>query len=392
MLLLGLVPLAQAAAPLDTKKEELQQIRGRINDLQSELKSAKDQQSELNKKLQTVEQKIGRLARHLRVLAGSLGRQKKQLQQLQQKRTKQEAELETHRSLLSRQIRTAYAMGRQERIKILLNQQDPATISRVMAYYDYFNQARTEQLALIQKLIAGLQETEADLISETDRLEELQAKQLQQQDELKQVQLARHEVIKSLSAKISSKGQELGGLKKNERQLKSLMQRLQQELSAPPAESVAHKPFHALKGRLPWPSKGRLAARFGMAKGAGLRWDGVVIAGKEGQEVQAVHHGRVAFADWLRGFGLLLIIDHGNGYMSLYGHNQSLFKEAGDWVQPGEVIALVGNSGGRLESGVYFSIRKKGKPVNPKKWCKRIKGNRVTQRIEVGSKAAWAES
>jgi len=378
ILLLGMVTLAQAEAPLAVKKEELQQIRGRIDNIQSELESAKNQQSKLNEQLQTVEQKIGRLARRLRVLAGSLGRQKQQLQQLQQKRTGQELELETHRSLLAQQIRTAYAMGRQERIKILLNQQDPATISRVMAYYDYFNQARTEQLALIQKLISDLQETEADVVSETNRLEELQVKELRQQDELKEAQLARYEVMKSLTTKISSKDQELGGLKKNERQLKSLMQRLQQELSAPSAEVISQKPFHVLKGRLPWPSKGRLSARFGMAKGAGLRWDGVVIAGREGQEVQAVHHGRVAFADWLRGFGLLLIIDHGNGYMSLYGHNQSLFKEAGDWVEPGEVIALVGNSGGRLESGVYFSIRKKGKPVNPKKWCKRIKGNRVT--------------
>jgi len=377
ILLLGIAAFAQAKEPLDAKQEELQQIRGRISNLQSELESAKDHQAELNKNLQEVEQKIGKLARRLRVLAGSLVRQQQQLKQLQKKRAKQEQELDTHRGLLSQQIRTAYAMGRQERIKILLNQQDPATISRVMAYYDYFNQARMEQLALIQGLINKLQETEADLVSETNRLEELQAKELQQQDALKQAQVARYEVVKALTAKISSKDQELGGLKKNESQLKSLMQRLQQELS-PPAEAVSHKPFGALRGRMPWPSKGKLIARFGTSKGAGLRWDGVVIAGREGQEVQAVHHGRVAFAEWLRGFGLLMIIDHGNGYMSLYGHNQSLFKEAGDWVEAGETIALVGSSGGRLKSGVYFSIRKKGKPVNPKRWCKKIKGNRVT--------------
>jgi len=391
LLLLGVMAVAQAE-PLETKKEELQQIRGRISHLQTELKSAKDHHTELNKNLQKVEQKIGKLARRLRVLAGSLARQQKQLQQLQKKRTQQEQVLDTHRALLSQQIRTAYAMGRQERIKILLNQQDPATISRVMAYYDYFNQARIEQLAVIQELINNLQETEADLISETNRLEELQAKELQQQDKLKEAQLARYEVVKSLAEEISSKGQELGGLKQNEQQLKSLMLRLQQELSAPPAEAVSHKAFRTLKGRLPWPSKGKLIARFGSSKGAGMRWDGVVIAGQEGQEVKAVHHGRVAFAEWLRGFGLLLIIDHGNGYMSLYGHNQSLFKEAGDWVEAGEMIALVGSSGGRLKSGVYFSIRKKGKPVNPKRWCKKIKGNRVTAVLGVSGKTASAKS
>ncbi|MCF6353802.1 MAG: peptidoglycan DD-metalloendopeptidase family protein [Candidatus Polarisedimenticolaceae bacterium] len=388
LLLLGITVPALIAAPLDTKKEELQQVQGRISDLQTALKSARNQQSELNKKLQAVEQKIGDQARRLRVLGDSLNRQKQQLQQLQQRRSAQEQELDAHRSLLSQQIRTAYAMGRQERIKIMLNQQDPATISRVMAYYDYFNRARAEQLQLIEELISGLQETEADLISETRRLEDLQTKELQQQTELKQTQLARYEVIKALSAEISSKGQELGGLKKSETQLKSLMQRLQQELSTLPTEATQSKPFRALKGRLPWPSKGRLAARFGMAKGGGLRWDGVLIAGEEGQEVQAVHQGRIAFADWLRGFGLLLIIDHGSGYMSLYGHNQSLFKEVGDWVQPGEVIALVGNSGGRLEMGVYFSIRKKGRPVNPKKWCKKIKGNRITGVEQI----TWAKS
>ncbi len=391
ILLFGMMTCAQATV-LDTKQEKLKEVRGRISNLQSELESSKNQQTELNKNLQVVEQKIGQLARRLRVLASSLSRQQQQLKQLQKKQTKQAQELDTHRSLLSQQIRTAYAMGRQERIKILLNQQDPATISRVLAYYDYFNQARMEQLALIQGLIKNLQETEADLISETNRLEELQAKELQQQDELKKAQVARYEVVKSLAEKISSQGQELGGLKQNEHQLKSLMLRLQQELAPPPAEAEVHKAFRSLKGRLPWPSKGKLIAHFGSSKGAGLRWDGVVIAGQEGQEVKAVHHGRVAFAEWLRGFGLLLIIDHGNGYMSLYGHNQSLFKEAGDWVEAGEMIALVGSSGGRLKSGVYFSIRKKGKPVNPKRWCKKIKGNRVTGVLRVSGKSALVES
>ncbi len=374
--LLGLPAAAQADAPLDTKKEELQQLQGRISELQTVLQSAKAQQSELSQKLQAVERKIGEQTRRLRVLGDTLSRQRAQLQQLRQRRSAQEQELEAHRSLLAQQLRTAYAMGRQERIKILLNQQDPATISRIMAYYDYFNRARIEQLALIEQLVGTLQETEAELTRETRRLEQLQARELQQQAELKQSRQARRAVIEALSEEIRHKGQELDGLKRNEARLKALLQQLQQR-PATPAETIQHQPFRTLKGRLPWPSKGRLTARFGMAKGAGLRWDGVVIAGEEGQEVRAVHHGRVAFADWLRGFGLLLIIDHGDGYMSLYGHNQSLFKEAGDWVQPGEVIALVGNSGGRLETGVYFSIRKKGKPVNPKKWCRKIKGNRI---------------
>ncbi|VAX05618.1 Murein hydrolase activator EnvC [hydrothermal vent metagenome] len=367
-----------ASTSLDTGEEELKQIRGRINALQNELKSAKDQQTDLNNKLQVIERNIGLLARRMRVLGGTLERQQGRLTQLHKKRLQQQQELEVHSSALSRQIRASYAMGRQDRIKILLNQQNPATVSRVMTYYDYFNRARAEQLTLLKQLMVEIQETEAEATQETARLKKLQSHELQQQDLLKQARQTRYKVIKSLAAEISLKGAELGGLKKDEQQLQSLMQRLQQELVSVPTENVVAKPFKALKGRLPWPSKGLLTTRFGTPKGAGLTWDGVVIAGQEGQEVKAVHHGRVAFADWLRGFGLLLIIDHGDGYMTLYGHNQSLFKETGDWVAPGDIVALVGSSGGRPKAGVYFSIRKQGKPVNPKFWCKKPNGNRVS--------------
>ena len=378
LLSLAVAQAAPADLPLNEKKDELKQIRQRINALQSELKSAKGQQENFSKKLQVVERNIGLLARRMRVLSGTLERQQARLKKLRHTRKSQQQALEVHRSSLSQQIRAAYAMGRQERIKILLNQQNPATVSRVMTYYDYFNRARVEQLTLIEKLIVDLQETEAEVVRESTRLEELQSHELQQQDLLKQARQARHQVIKSLAAEISRKGAELSGLKKNEQQLRLLMKRLQQEKLAPiPTDTVVQKPFRTQKGRLPWPTRGKLSARYGSAKGAGIRWDGVVIAGQEGQEVRAVHNGRVAFADWLRGFGLLLIIDHGDGYMTLYGHNQSLFKEVGDWVKPGEAVALVGSSGGRLKPGVYFSIRKKGKPVNPKFWCKKTKGNRV---------------
>jgi len=371
---------AQAAPskPLDTRDDELKQIRGRINVLQAELKSAEDKLPNLNNKLKAVERNIGLLARRMRVLGGSLKRQKIRLKKSQKKRLLQQQELDLHRSALSEQIRAAYAMGRQERIKILLNQQDIATVSRVMTYYDYFNRARAKQLILLEKLIVSAQKTETEVMQEKARLEELQMHEQQQQDQLKQARLTRYEVIKSLSAEINNKGAELGGLKKNERQLQALMKRLQQGITTAPTDTISRKSFNVLKGRLPWPSKGQLTARFGTKKGAGLRWDGVVITSKEGQNVQAVHHGRVAFADWLRGFGLLVIIDHGDGYMTLYGHNQSLFKETGDWVETGEIVALVGSSGGQQKAGVYFSIRKKGKPVNPKLWCKKIKTNRVT--------------
>lgn len=392
LLLVGSCQVAPAADGGGDNKQQLEHIRGRITSLNQELDSAKGQHADLNSELQELEQEVGRLARHLRVIAGSLKRQHARLDDLQQQRQAQEQKLDRHRHTLARQVRAAYAMGRQERLKILLNQQDPAIVSRVLVYYDYFNKARAERLQVIQSLLQRIGKIETEVGQEEQRLQELQTKELEQQARLDKVRLARKEVIASLSSQIHEKGKELEGLKKDERQLQSLMERLREERLAAPSEAAAeHKSFKALKGQLPWPSSGALVARFGMEKRGGLKWDGVLISAPEGREVKAVHHGRVAFADWLRGFGLLLIIDHGDGYMSLYGHNQSLFKEAGDWVEQGEPIALVGNSGGRLDSGVYFGIRYQGRPVNPKLWCKKTKGNRIGMRAKV-NKGAVSEA
>ena len=182
----------------------------------------------------------------------------------------------------------------------------------------------------------------------------------------------RKKVVRSLKAEIKSKGQQLDGLLADEQELKSLLQALTEALSDIPAAPGDHKPFAKLKGKLKWPTSGRRLKAYGESRRIGsLRWQGVVIAGKEGQEVKAVSHGRVAYADWLRGYGLLLIIDHGDGYMTLYGHNQSLFREVGDWVEKGEVIAAVGNSGGIDNHALYFEIRKDGKPTDPIRWCRR---------------------
>ncbi|MCW8945245.1 MAG: peptidoglycan DD-metalloendopeptidase family protein [Sedimenticola sp.] len=361
------------------KESELHKLQGEISTLQGELSEREKRRQALQGQLKQAEQKIGKTTRHLRVLAGSLQRQQQRLDQLKQEQSGQLQALERNRKALAQQLRSAYAMGRQERVKILLNQQDPAVVSRMLVYYDYFNRARNEQIATIDSALKALQETEAELLVEDQRLRDIQAKVVAEKRTLDQDQQTRQLVLASLGQEIESKGQQLQNFKKDEQQLQSLVKRLQSEQLALPVETEKHKPFKQLKGKLKWPASGRLANSFGTARGASLKWDGVVIAAKAGLEVKAVHHGRVAFADWLRGFGLLLIIDHGDGYMSLYGHNQSLFKEAGEWVEPGESVALVGNSGGQTKSGVYFGIRYNGRPVNPKKWCTRIRGNRIGQ-------------
>lgn len=381
LLWLLLLPLVVTAAPdgaqLNSKDSELKQLRTEIGRLQHALKGSEQEQQRLLAELQVAEREIGQAARRLRVLSGRLDRQRQRIQALQQEQQEQQQALSGHRQVLAGQVRAAYAMGRQERLKILLNQQDPAVVSRMLVYYDYFNRTRTERMRQIGSMLDTLRTTEQSLSLEEQRLVELKQSELQTKQQLDLSQQERRQVVATLNEDLQSKGKRLRGLKKDEQQLEKLLSKLQQELIAQPLEKLDRKLFASRKGRLSWPAKGRLAARFGTSRAGNLKWDGVLISAPEGREVEAIHHGRVAFADWLRGFGLLLIIDHGDGYMSLYGHNQSLFKETGEWVEAGEAIALVGSSGGQNSAGVYFGIRYKGRPVNPKKWCKRTTNNRV---------------
>ena len=386
-LLLGLLCGAGSlvADEIDQRENELQQIRQRIESLQGDLGSAEQRRQGLIDELRATERNIGDTSRRLRVLDGQLGRQQRRLEELQRQRRGQQVELDLQREALARQVRAAYAMGRQQRLKILLNQQDPATLSRMLVYYDYFNRARSTQIDRIGALLELLQRSGEEIVAEQQRLRQLQQRELAQQQQLQQGQVLRQQVVVALNASLQDKGAQLKGLQQDEQQLQALILQLQDELVTLPLDVAGKQPFASLKGKLRWPAKGRLSASFGSRKAGNLTWDGVIITAPEGREVTAVHRGRVAFADWLRGFGLLLIVDHGDGYMTLYGNNQSLFKETGEWVEPGEPVALVGSSGGRAKSGVYFGIRYNGKPVNPARWCQRPKGRRVGKLLNKGT-------
>ena len=359
------------------REAELKLLRERIGSLQTSIKKAQGEQSGLSAQLEESEQRIGRLARRLRVLAGRLGRQQARLQELHVLEQRQLADLQEEQEILERQVRAAYAMGRQEQLKILLNQQDPAVVLRVLAYYDYLNRERIARMQVIRTQLQRLQQTRQEIADEQLKLQNLQAKRTAEKESLEKEQQARRLVLEELNRELSDQGRELSQLEDDEKQLSSLLQGLREALADIPAAPSQDKRFAQLQGALQWPVRGQIRHLFGESKIGGLRWDGVMIAAPEGKEVRAVHAGRVAFADWLRGFGLLLILDHGDGFMTLYGHNQSLFKEAGDWVEPGEPVAAVGSTGGRKEDGVYFAIRRHGKAVNPVKWCRRPRGRAV---------------
>lgn len=362
---------AQAESEQEIKTRQLEQLRQRITALKQELISSRSQYSDVVKQLAQTETEIGQRVRELRKLKRELSAQNRKLDKLQREQKQLQQALATQRELLAEQIRAAYVIGRQEYLKLLLNQENPAAVGRMVTYYDYFNRARGEHIETALATMARLDKVEAGIRQQHAQLSALHRQESAQKAKLEKHYRQRKTVLASLGKEISSKDQQLRQLLENEQQLQQLLQALNRDLGDILVAKEQQRPFAQLRGKLAWPTTGQVQKLFGKSRTAGnLRWNGILIDGHEGNTVFSVARGRVAYADWLRGYGLLLIIDHGDGYMSLYGHNQSLFKEVGDWVEADEAVASVGNSGGQAHSGLYFEIRQNGKPVNPADWCR----------------------
>jgi murein hydrolase activator len=380
--LLSIYSMGSGAAPANEDRAEkhkvkLEKLRQQIDGLTESLEEERGKVDLVNDELRDLENKIGRIVFKVRIIEGNLKRQKQQLDILYKREKKQQDVLKEHQELLARQIRATYVMGRQERVKIILNQEDPAVLGRLLKYHDYLSEERSKRIKVYKEILGQLHRTRETIAAEEKRLNALKEKALARKTELEQVQRDRKSLAAQMQQRITDNDKELDQLRRNAEILKKLIVGLQNVITDISTQLAQRKAFDSLKGKLPWPTKGKMTADFGTSRKTDLKWDGVFISAAEGEEVKAIHHGRVAYADWLRGFGLLLIIDHGNGYMSLYGHNQSLFKEVGEWVEAGEPIAQVGVSGGQSKSGIYFGLRQKKKPLNPSRWCKPIKNRRV---------------
>lgn len=352
------------------KAAELKQLRQKIDVLQNELQSNRQKKSRAERQLREIEEQVGRTGHALKKSELALADMHRQLAGLTERRREADATVQHQSGELAREARAAYAMGRQQQVKLLLNQEEPAAVGRMLVYFSYFSRARQDRIAAMHKTLQALEALEADIEQKNRALLDLQEQQQAQAAQLRDRQRQREEVVSRLQQRLSHQGDELKQLQQNEKQLQALVQSLQELLSDVPSDASQQQPFKALKGRLSWPAQGLLASRFGSLRGnSGLKWQGVLIEAPEGGQVHAVSQGRVAFSDWMRGFGLLLIIDHGDGYMTLYGHNQALYKEVGEWVDSGEVVATLGASGGQTQAGLYFEIRHNGQPVNPLGWC-----------------------
>lgn len=355
-----------AAWAQDTNKLETiqQQIKAKQVELKQQLSTAK----KLQDKLQKAELNIADTAKKLNETQTELNNNQKQQKVLLTQQKKHLDAIGQQKSVLAKQIRSAYMTGNYDFAKMLLNQDDAANFERTITYYQYLNKARKSQIDTFNGLVKELQVVNADLIDKQQQLENLKSTQLRQQQLLTSQQAEREKTLAQVRSSIKSDELKIAELQMNEKNLLEAISKA--EALADSKQSISLDGLTKLKGRLLMPAQGRLRKMFGRFRQGQIKWKGVVIYGDVGSSVVAIHDAKVLYSNWLRGFGLLTVLDHGNGYMSLYGHNQALLKQAGETVKAGESVALLGQSGGQSRPNLYFEMRHKGKPINPTSWLK----------------------
>lgn len=350
---------------------KIKQIDSEIKQLRDSIGKFKSQRTSLQSELRKSELNIGKLQKRIGKIQRNLNNQQAELKALKARRETLNSSKKDQQKYISQQIVSAYQLGKQKKLKVLLNQEDPDKLTRALTYYDYFNRARSDMINDYIELISEIDLIEPKIENQTAKLQASKLELTNERNKLVASKKLREDSLVKINASIKNQDQRLKVKAKDRAELERLLEAVEQTLANISIPSD-YKPFKQLKGKLPWPIKGRPSNRFGGRKDSRLKWQGLNIPAKQGSEIKAIHHGRVVFSDWFRGLGLLVIVDHGDGYMSLYAHNESLLRETGDWVLPGEIIATVGNSGGQSKSSLYFEIRYNGEPTDPKRWCRRV--------------------
>jgi septal ring factor EnvC (AmiA/AmiB activator) len=364
--------------------DDLNKVESDINDVKQAMQKLSQQKDTLQSLLAEIEKHYGETAASLKTLQTQIEQKRQSLDKIWRDMDVYQKEIDTLSKELSVQIRAAYVIGKKEKLKLLLNQQDPALSSRMMVYFNYLNKERLKKLVDLETAIRRLDQLDKQKHAETELLEQDLKRKTSEQAVLDEARKQRNELLAQIGNDYSSREQKLSQLQDSEMRLRSLMASLpvtEEELAVDAEQGKVLSPslenfsepsaqFSTLRGKLPWPVSGKVVQKFGSERTGG-KWDGVLIDASEGMEIKAVTEGKVVYAEWMRGYGLLTIIDHGQGYMTLYAFNQSLYKRAGDLVRAGDVIASVGESGGRSQSGLYFGIRQKGVPIDPLEWCQR---------------------
>jgi septal ring factor EnvC (AmiA/AmiB activator) len=372
---LALVNVAYA-----TQQEELENLRERIAAVQHEMDKTSESKSEAADALRESERAISNSNRKLAELAALQRAADQKLGKLQNQQEKLNADMAGQRTLLGKLLYQQYLGGKHEYLKLLLNNQDPNQVARDLRYYQYIARSRANWLANLRKSLAELDEVSASTRDQRAELASLREEQTVQKKTLEKEKHARQHMLAKISKQLHQQRREIARLQRDENRLAELVDKLTKVLANPKPDSLFRndnlpddrfdgRPFDQLKGKLTLPVKGVITNRFGTLRPESrVQWKGLFLRTSSGQAVKAIAAGRVVFADWLRGFGNLLIIDHGKGYMSLYANNETLYKQVGDVLSGGDTIATVGNTGGNEDFGLYFELRHESKPLDPMKW------------------------
>jgi septal ring factor EnvC (AmiA/AmiB activator) len=351
---------AALAARLDAVRAEIAAIQARLSDDLSERDTALDQ-------LADAERQVSSAERARRETDQRIAEVEEDITALDEERAELQDALTAMGQALARQLNLVYRQGSPSRLQILLNQDDPRRLNRQLAYHGYLSRQRLQVVESLQRTASALEANRIELLDTRATLQRLAEQQDANIAELAEARETREAALQVIEQRVQTRQEALAALREDERELARLLDQLAASLADIPPDADVPS-LAELRGQLPPPLGGQPRYRFGQQRSGELVWNGWLIPAATGTNVQAIGHGRVAYADWLRGYGLILIIDHGDGFMSLYAHNEALLRDVGDWVNPGEVIASVGNTGGVDESGLYFELRRNGDPVNPARW------------------------
>ncbi|MDG2155131.1 MAG: peptidoglycan DD-metalloendopeptidase family protein [Gammaproteobacteria bacterium] len=361
---------AQAEPTEAEARAELEAVRQQIQQLQKQRQRDGEKLSQVERDLKDSEIAEQGARNALSTVQADLKTAQKANTTLLAQQRKQQSELTDMQADLASQMRLAYIQGQEQWLKLVLSQQDPGVMGRRLTWYEYLTRQRTALIGQVQKQLVDLQRIAEELKAEAKRLTALELNRTTALNEVKAARAEREKAVTKLKKDVSSREAQLAALTKQAKELDKLVIELASVL--PDMPRLPAGPFANQKGKLSWPVKGRVLKGYGELRSSGqLRWNGVLIAAPSGNNVRAFFHGRVIYADWLQGMGLLMIVEHGDGYLSLYGHNQELLHGVGSWVQPNEVIARVGDSGGQAEPAAYFELRKAGQPISPAPWIKK---------------------
>ena len=371
-LLFLLILSLSAIANESNHKEKLKDIQNRLENVNAEIEKSKDQVKEFQSELKKNELMAAKISEQLENIQNNILKKKDNLEQLKNKKKDSQKIIDIEKKILISQIKTMYKIGKYDYVKLLLNQQNVSEITRAIAYYDYDNYARSKRIKKLKNTLIDIEKIQLTILDQTSRLESLNTTHKSKLDKFNKYRGDRLKFITEINKHIDRQGVELLLLKENEHELVKLLNKLNVHKKNKTDTLKKGFSFSSKKGELIWPINGKLLKKYGeKKKKTGLKWRGVLIESVQGSHVSAVSQGKIVFADWFRNFGLLIIIDHENDYLSLYGHNQRLLKSIGDFVQTGEKIATVGDSGGQKNSALYFEIRKGKKTLNPSLWCKK---------------------